>query len=386
MSRTPVTQRVANNGHAIKSFYHEHCIYLPAMLGWFFFSAILSAYNKWLFGKDYLHFPCPLLITTVHFFIQWIFAHAACECFPEKLGTERVAIMTWKEWAKISVPCGLVTALDVGLSNLALVRITLSFYTMIKSSTPVFVLGWAYIFKIERITLPLVGVILIIAAGELLTVYGEVDFDRTGFILCLLASVLSGLRWTLVQTLLQNLNPPLESTIVTMKVLAPSMFSFMLLLSMIIERPWNKLGVESEHEIPDMTILVVLGPLGGCVAVAMILCEFSLILRASAIILMIGGVIKELVTITIGVTFFKDKLNALNSVGVFIVFCGVASYKVVFHMQKKQMQAAAEMSAVPTEDIRDEEDRFEDIFEDEDDEISGSRNGTGCRRIIHETQ
>ena len=45
MSRTPVTQRVANNGHAIKSFYHEHCIYLPAMLGWFFFSAILSESN-----------------------------------------------------------------------------------------------------------------------------------------------------------------------------------------------------------------------------------------------------------------------------------------------------------------------------------------------------
>ena len=324
-----------------------------------------------------MNFPCPLLLTSVHFSIQWIFAYAACSCFPETLGTERVELLTWKEWARISVPCGLVTALDVGLSNLSLVRITLTFYTMVKSSTPVFVLGWAYIFKLERITLPLVGVILIIAAGELLTVYGEVEFDPSGFILCLLASVLSGLRWTLVQTLLQNLNPPLESTIVTMKVLAPSMFSSMFLLSMIIERPWNTLGPGSEHELENMTNLVHFGLLGGCVAIAMILCEFSLILRASAIILMIGGVVKELVTITIGVTYFKDKLNLLNSVGVFIVFCGVASYKVVFHMQKKQMQAAAEISAVPTEDIRDEEDRFEDNFEDDDDEILGSRNGSG---------
>ena len=27
---------------AAATFYHEHCTYLPAMLGWFFFSAILS--------------------------------------------------------------------------------------------------------------------------------------------------------------------------------------------------------------------------------------------------------------------------------------------------------------------------------------------------------
>lgn len=381
MSRTPITQLVANNGHAIKSFYHEHCIYLPAMLGWFFFSAILSTYNKYVFGKDHMNFPCPLLLTSVHFLIQWVFAYTACYFFPEELGTERVAIMTWREWAKISIPCGLVTALDVGLSNLSLVRITLTFYTMVKSSTPVFVLGWAYIFKIERITLPLIGVILVIATGELLTVYGEVEFDRLGFVLCLVASVLSGLRWTLVQTLLQNLNPPLESTIVTMKMLAPSMFWSMLLLSMILERPWNKFG-ESKHEIEDMTHLILLGLLGGVLAVSMILCEFSLILRASAIILMIGGVIKELVTITIGVTFFQDKLNLLNSVGVFIVFCGVASYKVVFHLQKKQLQAAAEMQVVPTEEPHDEE----NLFKDEDDEMSGSRNGTGRRRLIHETQ
>jgi len=29
-----------------RTFYEEHCIYLPAMLGWFFFSSLLSAYNK----------------------------------------------------------------------------------------------------------------------------------------------------------------------------------------------------------------------------------------------------------------------------------------------------------------------------------------------------
>lgn len=353
----------------VGAFWNKHCYYLPAMLGWFFFSAILSSYNKYVFGEGHMSFPCPLLLTSIHFSIQWLFSHVACQCFPEQLGTKRVTSMTWREWAWISVPCGVVTALDVGLSNLSLVKISLTFYTMVKSSTPIFVLGWAYIFKIERITLPLIGVIMIIAVGELLTVYGEVEFSRYGFILCLSASVLSGLRWTLVQTLLQGLDPPLESTIATMRIMAPSMFWSMLMISGIVERPWAKLSEAAAGDNGDQLGLVfMLGLIGGVIAVSMILCEFWLILRASAIILMIGGVIKELTTITIGVFVFKDKLNLLNSVGVCIVFTGVLSYKYVFHMQKQEA-LAEQMEAVPTEEQLSEE----DVFRDEDDEYQGNR-------------
>ena len=317
-----------------------------------------------------MHFPCPLLLTSIHFLIQWIFSHVACALFPQQLGSERVTMMTWKEWASISVPCGLVTSLDVGLSNLALVSITLTFYTMVKSSTPVFVLGWAYLFKIERITWPLIGVIVIIAAGEFLTVYGEVDFVPRGFVLCLLASILSGARWTLVQLKLQKLNPPLKSTIVTMKLIAPSMFWSMLILSIVIERPWIKLReVENGNELLTVAML---GLLGGAFAIFMILCELYLILKASAIILMLGGVVKELTTIVIGVSIFGDKLNLMNTVGVCIVFSGVVIYKIVFHMEKKNRHDS-DMEAVPTEEQSDEE----VLFVDEDDEIVADENGTG---------
>jgi solute carrier family 35, member C2 len=264
--------------------------------------------------------------------IQWMFAHTACAVFPEALGADRIRNMSWKEWLTISFPCGLVTALDVGLSNLSMVTITLTFYTMVKSSTPVFVLGWAYLFGIERITWSLIGVILVIAAGEFLTVYGEAEFVVHGFVLCLSASVLSGARWTLVQLKLQSLDPPLKSTIATMRLLAPSMFLTMLLTSIIIERPWNKLRDQDNME--EVLRVFALGLVGGAFAVCMILCEFYLILHATAIILMIGGVIKELTTIVIGVSFFGDKLNTINITGVCIVFSGVLLYKVVFHLEK----------------------------------------------------
>lgn len=335
------------------------------MLGWFFFSAILSSYNKYVFGYGHMHFPCPLLLTSIHFSIQWLFAHVACAYFPEQLGSDRLTSMTWGEWASISVPCGLVTALDIGFSNLSLISISLTFYTMVKSSAPIFVLAWAYLLKLERITLPLIGVILIIATGEFLTVYGENEntFVMKGFLFCLFASVLSGARWTLVQLLLQKLDPPLESTIVTMKILAPSMFWSMLVLSIVVERPWIKLS-EVDDENQEFLKVTILGLLGGTFAIFMILCEFYLILKASAIILMIGGVMKELTTIVIGVFIFGDRLNLTNTVGLVIVFFGVAMYKVVFHMKNGDGHST-DMEAVPTED------RFNELelFEDEDDAI-----------------
>jgi solute carrier family 35 protein C2 len=284
-------------------FYAEHCTYLPPMLGWFIFSALLSSYNKYVFGSGHMSFPCPLLLTSMHFLIQWVFSHVACALFPVQLGTERVKRMGWKEWIAISLPCGMISALDIGLSNLSLVSITITFYTMVKSSTPIFVLIWAYLLGIERITWSLIGIIMVIAAGELLTVMGEVDFVMKGFLLCLAASVLSGGRWTLVQLKLQTLEPPLKTTLVTMKLLAPSMFWSMLIISMVVERPWNKFQNADEESLGQLRDVLTLGGIGGTLAIAMVLCEFYLILHSSALILMIGGVVKEMTTIVIGYVY-----------------------------------------------------------------------------------
>ena len=316
--------------------YNDHCTYLPAMLGWFIFSALLTSYNKYVFGEGQMAFPCPLFLTALHFLVQWAFSHYACEFFPETLGTQTVKDLSWKDWALIAVPCGLVTALDVGLSNLSLAYITITFYTMVKSSTPVFVLGWAHVFGIEKITWQLIGVTAVIAVGEFVTVYGEVDFVLKGFLLILTASVMSGARWTLVQLKLQSMQPPMKTTISTMRLLSPSMFCSMIFISFAVERPWNDFMQMDAH---DLRWVLILGFGGGLIAISMILCEFYLILEASAVILMIGGVLKEMVTIVIGVTLFGDDLNSTKIFGMCIVFSGVILYKIVFHLEKEEKEA-----------------------------------------------
>lgn len=47
-------------------------------------------------------------------------------------------------------PNGVCTGLDIGLSNFSLALITLSFYTMCKSTTPVFLLMFAFLWGIEK--------------------------------------------------------------------------------------------------------------------------------------------------------------------------------------------------------------------------------------------
>ena len=256
--------------------------------------------------------------------------------------------MSWSDWFRISVPCGLVTSGDIGLSNLSLVTISITFYTMVKASTPIFVLIWAYIFGIERITWNLILVVAIIAAGEFLTVAGEVDFQLVGFILCLSASVLSGMRWTLVQLKLQTMDPPLKTTLATMRLLSPSMFWSMILLSMVVERPWNKFdGLTGQQFV----YIVGLGLSGALIAIAMILCEFHLIMHSSAVILMLGGVIKELITIFVGVIHFGDKLNSVNLAGCAVVFLGVIIYKVMHFMDKKGKDEALRKRSASTSDL-----------------------------------
>jgi len=350
-------------------FYSDHCIYMPAMLGWFFFSAILSSYNKVVFGQGKMHFPCPLLLTSIHFFVQWTFSYTVSSIFPQTFGGDVVKNMSWSTYLSTSLICGCVTSFDVGLSNMSLVYISITFYTMIKASSPVFVLIFASIMGIEKITLPLVGVVLTISLGEFLTVRGEKgDFSHIGLILCICASMLSGLRWTTVQYKLSTLDPPLKTTISTIRVISSSMFVSMFILSFIIEKPWitlapsenNTYFIDFQHGIQTVSM----GIAGAFLAICMILCEFYLIMKSSAMVLMIGGVIKEMVTIFVGVEAFHDTLNLINIIGCCVVFSGVIMYKIIYMKEKERKQK--EKYRQIAEDEGDDNDIFNSDFDEED--------------------
>src|ERR1700744_2557073 len=107
---------------------------------------------------------------------------------------------------------------------------------MVKSSTLIFVLIFAFIFRLEPLSLRSVLVFLFIFVGVLMSVAAETQIIVSGLVLVLLGSACAGLRWSLTQVLLKR-SPKMgmNNPAATLFWLGPSMGVTLTLLSMIID-------------------------------------------------------------------------------------------------------------------------------------------------------
>jgi solute carrier family 35 protein C2 len=105
---------------------------------------------------------------------------------------------------------------------------------MCKSSSLAFVLVFAFLFRLEKVTWKLVSVISVMTIGVVMMVASEAQFVAIGFILVILASALSGLRWSLTQLLLLR-NPATSNPFSSIFFLAPCMFVSILAVAIPVE-------------------------------------------------------------------------------------------------------------------------------------------------------
>ncbi|CAE6345487.1 unnamed protein product [Rhizoctonia solani] len=252
---------------------------------WFGFATVLSIYNKWMFSGDKFGFPSPLFVTSMHMLMQFLLAALCRFTFPSTFGSPYSP--SGKQYAKKAVPCAVTTSLDIGFSNLSLKTITLSFYTMCKSSSLVFVLFFAFLFKLETFSKRLVSVILLITGGVVLMVATETQFAFGGMILVFIASACGGLRWALTQILLHGpkkedeededeKDPPMgmDNPCATIFWLAPTMFVSLLILTAMVDNLGDLFGSKffSSPSETFKTALYIMAP--GAVAFCMTLAEF----------------------------------------------------------------------------------------------------------------
>ncbi|KAF8928503.1 Triose-phosphate Transporter [Haplosporangium gracile] len=252
---------------------------------------------------------------------------------------------TPKDFGTKIVPCAVASGLDIGLSNSSLKTITLAFYTMCKSSSLAFVLLFAFLFKLERPTWTLAGVIGVICVGLFMMVMSEVDFVLIGFIQVMAAAVLGGLRWSLTQILLERTDTKsgsLANPISTIFFLSPIMGVCLCVVAGIFE------GFGTIFRSPFFatagSAMVTLGLLflGGIFAFMMVLAEFNLIARTSVVTLSVLGIIKEVVTIVISSLVFHDHLTLVNILGLFVTLTGIGFYH---FMKLRQMKSKARRTA-----------------------------------------
>ncbi|KAJ3025288.1 UNVERIFIED_CONTAM: Triose-phosphate Transporter [Siphonaria sp. JEL0065] len=294
--------------HAGPPSTHKTLLTLAYILAWYSTSLGLSMYNKWLFSKDHLDFRYPLFTSTIHMVMQFLLS--AMDYFLKVL------------------PCGVATGLDIGLSNSSLKTISLSFYTMVKSGAPVFVLLFAFLFRLEKPTWKLTSIILLICSGVLLMVGTETKFNLQGYLEVQIATVLSGFRWSITQILLAHASLGMTNPLATSLFLSPVMAVSLLITSLFAEDFSGLLNSPMMASNP----LQLIGMLcfGGFLAFLMVMSEFQLIRVTSVVTFSVAGVFKEVLTIAISLMVFKDgEFTFLKGCGLVLSIVGIGIYNYV---------------------------------------------------------
>ncbi|EOD48554.1 putative transporter C22E12.01 [Neofusicoccum parvum] len=333
---------------------------------WYLFSISISIYNKWMFAKSddknqNLNFPFPLFTTCLHMIVQFTLASSVLYFLPQfrprhdSLSAHDGSspqrqdtvdpnrpLMTKMFYLTRIGPCGAATGLDIGLGNMSLKFISLTFFTMCKSSVLGFVLIFAFLFRLEKPSWKLGAIILTMTVGVIMMVAGETAFNALGFILIMSSALSSGFRWSLTQILLLR-NPATSNPFSSIFFLAPVMFISLLVIAVPVEGfvelydGFNKLR---EVKGTLLSILILVFP--GTLAFLMTASEFALLKRTSVVTLSVCGIFKEIVTITAASVVFDDRLTTINLSGLIVTIGSIGAYN---WMKFKRMREEARMEA-----------------------------------------
>ncbi|KAK4454757.1 hypothetical protein QBC34DRAFT_392543 [Podospora aff. communis PSN243] len=345
-------------------------INITLILLWYTFSLSISLYNKWMFDKGKLNFPFPMFTTSMHMLVQFTLASIVLFLFPSlrpknghksDLGQSRHEserpLMTKMFYLTRIGPCGIATGLDIGLGNTSLQFITLTFYTMCKSSSLAFVLLFAFAFRLESPTWRLIAIIATMTFGVVMMVAGEVEFHLGGFILVISAAFFSGFRWALTQILLLR-NPATSNPFSSIFFLAPIMFITLFSIAVPVEgfpALIAGLGAISAERGPVITPLLLLFP--GTIAFLMTASEFALLKRTSVVTLSIAGIFKEVVTISAAAIVFGDTMTPINVVGLVITICAIAAYNYI-KISKMRSEAQSDVHRLHVQAATEPVERF----------------------------
>ncbi|XP_051804940.1 LOW QUALITY PROTEIN: solute carrier family 35 member C2 [Acanthochromis polyacanthus] len=292
------------------------------VLLYYVFSIGITFYNKWLMQG----FHYPLFMTLVHLTITFCLSaltRRAMQCW---MGKPRI-VLSWTDYIyKVVQQVTFATALDIGLSNWSFLFITISLYTMTKSSAVLFILFFSLLFKLEEPNPFLILVVLLISSGLFMFTFKSTQFNLEGFVMVLLASFIGGIRWTLTQVLMQKAELGLQNPIDAMYHLQPLMFLGLFPLFLYNEG----LSLSTSEKLFRVTELSPLLyslftlSIGGLLAFGLGFSEFLLVSKTSSLTLSISGIFKEVCTLLLAARLMGDKMNIVNWLGFAVCLSGIS--------------------------------------------------------------
>lgn len=253
-----------------------------------------------------------------------------------------------KNAVQIASVIGAATAVEIGLSNIALNLLTVSFSTVLKGVAPFFVLGCGLALKTQSLQFGTVLSLLAMAVGLALAVSGHGDdgslakspFFKAGLVAQMLSAVFSGFRWVLTQVFVKGepfLNERIKiflmlrplsrglSALETVKLVSPFTCLWVLPFALFIEGTRILVWIQGASLLDDIKLVTVLSAIGVSVYV-LLWAEYELVRLTSSLTVSAGFVLKEVLTVVAGGVIFRDRLSLSTYLGFIIVQGGILIY------------------------------------------------------------
>jgi hypothetical protein len=272
-------------------------------------SCSVILFNKFLYMGTFKH---PLTLTAVHM------GFASCATLALRAsGKLMVPTLGWSFYVRNVLPIGVLFAVSLGTSNLAAMRLSVSFIQMVKALTPMLTLAISVAMGMERATPSLWAIVSLMCLGVGIASYGEIEFDALGLGLQLASITAEAARLVVTQALLQA-HLPKSNPLVSISLFAPASFIFLLPVALLNEPT-------AFSALSELSVGGVVG-LNTLTAFTLNIAVVILVSQTSGLTLTLAGIIKDILLIVASIFLFNSPITYIQVMGYSLALYGLNMY------------------------------------------------------------
>mmetsp|Transcript_53257 Transcript_53257/g.95580 ORF Transcript_53257/g.95580 Transcript_53257/m.95580 type:complete len:400 (-) Transcript_53257:56-1255(-) len=283
------------------------------VLGWYAVSVTLILFNKWVLTAG---LTCPTFYTDSHMCLKGLLALA----YYVVASGEAIPRLPAKLFLGLSL-AGAFASLDIMCSNLSLLSISTSLYTLFKSCSLMFVLVFGVITFVEPISVPIVTTVTLVSVGMFLMLDTDTAFNATGIGLVLSSEVFAALRWIVTQVLVQHE----VSAMAAVLYMSPAA-TLTLVPVWIVREPHVFQEVSGMVQENGWLLSAGIFFFPGVLSFLLLLIEVQLVVETSSLTLTAFGSLKSVVTVLFAVAVFGDTVSPIQWAGMLVACIGLLTY------------------------------------------------------------
>jgi hypothetical protein len=295
-------------------------------------SACLIGFNKHLMHKDRFPYPVPLVAihttsSTLFVGLFWLL-HRGCSSDPGSgfFSALPQALAESTIRSKVAVLACLF-AVQLVLSNAAYLFSGVVFIQMMKEGNIPLVYLFSVIAALEVVHWQRIRVLIVIVFATLLTIKGELDFKWLGFMVQGTGQVFETVRIVLQAMMLngKGLNlDVLTYMLLVMPACTGILISFLVLNSTLMEV--TAVSLPSSATVLEWWPVLLLNAI---VAVGLNFTTALVVKHASAVGLVLSGLLKDSAIIMVGAHVLKEPISSMQVLGFIVQLSGIFTYSMI---------------------------------------------------------